>query len=140
MDFHILTSSGVAERLHYACRLTEKAWRQGCRVYLRAESGEQAAELDTLLWTFRDRSFVPHRLDAAGGDPEPVLVGTGDGPEAADPDVLVNLAPEPAPEPALFNRVVEITDSDPAVRDAARQRFRWYREQGYQPEHLQVRS
>ncbi|WP_290648610.1 DNA polymerase III subunit chi [Aquisalimonas sp.] len=138
VDFHILSSSDAHTRLIYACRLTDKARARNHRVYLRVADEALASELDALLWTFRDRSFVPHAIDAPGAADEAVLIGTGDAPSRGEPDLLVNLAPDPVAAPERFRRIVEVGDDDQAVRQAARNRFRWYRERGIEPEHRTV--
>ncbi|SEO59915.1 DNA polymerase III subunit chi [Aquisalimonas asiatica] len=138
VDFHILDSDDARARLVYACRLTDKARERGHRVFLRVDDDGTAQTLDELLWTFRDRSFIPHAIDGPGAPDEPVLIGTGDAPSHGTGDLLVNLAGKPVAEPKAFQRIVEIGDNDPDVRRSARQRFRWYRDQGIEPEHRKV--
>ena len=137
--FHILDGSGDHERLVYTCRVAEKAFQRGHRVHLRVADEAMAGELDQLLWTFRDRSFVPHaRIDEPGNELEPVMIGIGDvAPDGAS-DVLVNLAPEAWSQPESFERIVEIGNNDPQVLRNARCRYRWYRERGLEPEHHTV--
>ena len=55
-------------RLVTACRLAEKACDQGLRVAVRTAGPAQTAELDDLMWTFSDRSFVPHGVWPAEPD------------------------------------------------------------------------
>lgn len=138
VDFHILDSADEQTRRVYACRVVEKARERGHRVYLRVADDTAARELDNLLWTFRDRSFLPHAVDAPGQADEPVLIGIGDIPSRGTPDVLVNLADAAPAEPGQYRRIVEIGDNQDQVLRAARQRFRAYREQGITPEHRNV--
>lgn len=138
VDFHILASADPQTRMTYACRVVEKAFQRGHRIYLRVDDDATAASMDNLLWTFRDRSFIPHAVDGPGMPDEPVVIGTGDAPSRGEPDVLINLAPEAAAEPERFRRIVEIGDNQADVLRAARQRFRQYRERGLEPEHRTV--
>lgn len=138
VDFHILATSDRQARLVYACRLTDKARERGHCVFLRVADDDTAQTLDKLLWTFRDRSFIPHAIDGPGAPDEPVLIGTGNAPSRGEADLLVNLADDPVATPDVFQRIIEIGDSDPDVRHSARQRYRWYREQGIEPEHRNV--
>ena len=62
IDFYLPGAGARDNRFGLACRLADKAYHQGRRVYLHAASAEQARHLDRLLWTFRDQSFVPHGL------------------------------------------------------------------------------
>lgn len=128
VDFYILADSAPQQRLHFACRLVEKAFKLGHRVYLHAPDEDAAQALDTLLWQFQSTSFVPHAL--AGDDADtPVLIGCRAG--AADGrDVLINTALAVPPEFARFARLTEIVVQEPAVLHATRNAWRFYQEQG----------
>ena len=60
VDFYILPSADPSARLDFACKLTEKAWRMGHRIYLHCSDAAQREELDARLWAFKGESFVPH--------------------------------------------------------------------------------
>jgi hypothetical protein len=60
VDFYLLSDSEPRAALKTACRLAEKAYDQGLKVVVRTDSSAATAQLDDLLWTFSDRSFVPH--------------------------------------------------------------------------------
>jgi DNA polymerase-3 subunit chi len=55
--------------------LVEKSLARGWRALVRTDSAERSDMLDTLLWTYDDRSFLPH-AQAGDGDPnrQPVLI------------------------------------------------------------------
>ncbi len=134
IDFYIVSdeSPDAAQRL--ACRLTEKVWRMGNRIYVHTDSPEATERLDRLMWTYRQDSFLPHGPIRANKDPEealPVLIGhEADGPETCG-DVLINLAGRVPDFYTRFKRVAEIvTQNDDADRAAGRERFRYYREHG----------
>ena len=134
VDFYLLGSGGERREL-FACRLVEKAWRLGHRVYLLAPDPATAAELDELLWTFSQGSFVPHGLHAGeppANDDQPVLIGHGEPPAGFD-DVLVSLAGEVPAWFSRFARVAELVGSDEPAKIQARERFRFYREHGAAP-------
>lgn len=133
IDFYILSDESPDACARLSCRLAEKAWKAGHTVYIHAGSAAQAAELDDLLWTFRDGSFVPHaRLDERHDPPPPVLIGSTD-PQDIAADVLINLAAEVPAFFTRFDRIAEIVDPAAAGRQAGRARFRHYREHGYEP-------
>jgi DNA polymerase-3 subunit chi len=133
IDFYVLPGQELNGRLSLACRLAEKAYGLGYRVYLHAASPEQARQLDDRLWTFRQGSFVPHTLcPPAEGDASPVLIGSEETPPPAA-GVLINLSDT---VPAFFERyerVAELVDQQPSVLAKSRERFRFYRNQGYEP-------
>ena len=59
--------------------LLEKTLERGWKAVVEVGSSERAGVLDTLLWTYRDDSFLPHGRAGETGDPlQPVLITTGD--------------------------------------------------------------
>lgn len=140
--FYTLKEAGGTTRLRQACVLAEQAYLAGERVLVWLDGAAELARLDDLLWSFGDRSFVPHEL--LGTDPAaaeaPVLLHAGAIPDdaAAALPTLVTLRTEPQPETLRFARVIEILDADPDCRNAGRARFRWYRDQGATPQHFEV--
>jgi DNA polymerase-3 subunit chi len=155
IDFYVLAGDGDNGRAQLACRLAEKAYQGGHRVYLHAASDDQANQLNELLWTFKQGSFVPHNLHPApAGDISPVLVGHGEaagavealsavpGPAAetassAKPQpgpVLINLSETIPPFFEQFERVIEVVDQNPDTLRACRAKFRDFRDRGFPPQ------
>jgi len=140
VDFYILEAAEPASRLHFACRLTEKAYGMSTGVYAHTETPAEARRLDDMLWTFRQGSFVPHQLltnDTGDGSEEnvraPVSIGSGSENESKG-DLLINLTDD-LPEFATgFRRVAEIISGSEAAQEAGRERFRQYRAMGLEPE------
>lgn len=134
VDFYVLPGSDDGARLKFACRLAEKAWAKRHRVRVQLEPGEIDA-FDQMLWTFSDRSFVPHRRagvpdDAPVGAPPAVVIADNADPDAADGDVLINLAGIQEPAPDRWARIAEVVDADAKRRQGGRERYRAYRERG----------
>ena len=133
IDFYVLSSRTPDGRLLLACRLVEKAYGLGHKVYIYTDSAEQARYLDDLLWTFRQGSFVPHTLyPPPEGDSSPVLIGWGEAPET-QAEVLINLTHEVPAFFERFQRVAELVDQNPQTLAKSRERFRFYRDKGYEP-------
>ena len=127
IDFYL----DAHERLQIACRLAAKAVAQNLRVLVYAPDGEMATAIDRLMWTTPAIGFVPHvmaehRLAAE----TPVVIVRGDA-EALHDDVLVNLSREWPPSFARFQRLIEIVTRDEDEKQAARERYRFYRDRGY---------
>ena len=130
VDFYIVSRPEPAAPLSTACRIADKAFRLGHRVFINAESPEQALELDRLLWTFRDDSFVPHCRAGPGSDPaDPVRIGCGGVPDTPF-DVLINLGTDVPLGAEDSARIAEIVGADPQSRAAGRRRYRHYRDAG----------
>ncbi|MFZ5620182.1 MAG: DNA polymerase III subunit chi [Pseudomonadota bacterium] len=137
VDFYILPDADPAQRPLLACRLAEKACGQGLKVYVHTATEGEALHLDELLWTFRDGSFLPHAI-AKGTDPDstesesvPVLVGHDHEP-STHTDVLINLGAEVPRFFGRFERVAELVDQRPEQLALSRERYRFYRERGYE--------
>lgn len=128
IDFYIL-HEGSRERI--ACRLIEKIYSQGKRIYVHTESEQQATQLDELLWTFRDGSFIPHERYQPGNATEsPIQIGTHQAPET-DSEVLINLTADVPLFFSHFLRVAELVAPNDTDRAQGRARFRFYRDRGY---------
>lgn len=130
VDFYVLSDTGQSVEV-LACKLAEKAYGMGHKVFLHVDGPERASRMDDLLWTFRQGSFVPHEIYSPNEPPQTqVVVGHDPEPEV-EPDVLINLAGEVPLFFSRFERVAEIVGPDPDARQASRERFRFYRERGY---------
>jgi DNA polymerase III subunit chi len=143
--FHTLGDAGGPARLKQACALIEKSFRDGERVLVWLDDAAALTQFDNLLWTFADRSFVPHEPLAA--DPAaceaPVQLFAGaelPASAAAHFTTLVTLREQPSKAALDFNTVIEVVDADPAIRAAGRERFRFYRAHGATPQHLEVKK
>ena len=131
IDFYLLEHSAEGGKDATVCKLTDKAFKLGHRVYILAASREEAQRLDRLLWTFSDGSFIPHGLSTEQTDADlPVLIGDGE-PSATHEDVLISLTAEVPEYFSRFQRVAEVVDASDATKHLARERFRFYRDRGY---------
>ena len=130
VDFYLLGSSLVQQRLEFACRLTEKAWRLGRQVYLHMADSTVAREFDQLLWQFRSDAFVPHRLIGADGPAAPVLIGWQGDSVPEHNDLLINLSSDVPHFFNRFQRTAEIVIRAPDFLQASRRHWRTYQQHG----------
>ncbi len=131
VDFYVLDDNARLDDATLTCRLCAKAFEQGQRLFVYAADGDDARHLDELLWVFSDTAFVPHALaDTDEAAAAPVLIGAGD-PPAEHLELMINRR---HPVPGVFSRFERVIEIVPAGdgRDAARERFRFYRERGYE--------
>ncbi len=132
VDFYVLKTSDPKARAVTACRLAEKACGQGLKVYVHTESENDSQQLDELMWTFRAGSFLPHAIHTAvQGDTPPVLIGHDHEP-TSHTDVLINLGAEIPLFFGRFQRVAEVVDQRAELLAQSRERFRFYRDRGYE--------
>lgn len=122
----------VDDKMRVASRLSAKAVARGMRVVVYCADPEAANRLDRMLWTTPSTGFVPH---CAADDPlapeTPVIIDCR-GENLVHDEVLVNLRDEQPPFFSRFQRLVEIVSRDDADRASARERFRFYRDRGYE--------
>jgi DNA polymerase-3 subunit chi len=140
IDFYVTDTTAPRDRLRTACRVVEKAYLAGHTVLVWHTDVGELREVDELLWTFGDGSFVPHEaITPEGFASAPVLLTSGELPEVGI-DVLVNLAPEVPGCATQAHRIAEFIDADPDRRSAGRARFRVYKDRGLSPTTHNLRS
>lgn len=130
IDFYLLDNPDLSAAMRYTCRLANKGYRLGKRIFIRVEDPAQAQQLDALLWTYSDLSFIPHRVydettDGNADTREPVLIGIIE-PQAGQQMLLINLADSLPGRYAGYEQVKEIVWKDENCLNAARERYRQY--------------
>ncbi|EHL29680.1 DNA polymerase III subunit chi [Legionella drancourtii] len=130
VDFYLLESDQNQARWLVACRLLEKAYARGHRVYVFCNHQQDAELLDELLWTFKEDSFIPHNLQGEGPEPPPpIQIGYGNEPRGFN-DILLNLTNHIPPFYAKFKRVMELVANIEAEKEQSRANYREYRAKG----------
>ena len=127
IDFYF----NAADRYQVACRLAGKAFAQKKRMLIYAPEADAASRLDKMLWTWQAIGFVPHCMlhDSLAAE-TPILIASDDeSPERCE--LLLNLSTQQPPHFERFERLLEVVAADEEERQAARDRYRFYRERGY---------
>lgn len=121
----------VEHKLQTVCVIATKAVARGMRVMIFTPDKTASAKLGDLMWTHPPIGFVPH---CAPSDPlsavTPVIIDH-DGAIPLHDELLLNLRAECPPFFARFARLVEIVGHDETDKLQARDRFRFYRDRGY---------
>lgn len=132
VDFYLLGSDQPDARGLIACRLLEKAYIRGHRIYVHCSNQHDAELLDDLLWTFKDDSFIPHNLQGEGPEPPPpVQIGYGKEPRGFN-DILLNLAAEIPVFHNRFKRIMELVSNREEEKEQSRIHYKEYRAKGYE--------
>ena len=129
VDFYVLREPGQAARSVFACKLAEKAYRLDNAVHIHVDDASAMREIDELLWTFRDGSFVPHHCLGDSELDSPVTIGCDAA--AGDRQLLINLSSELPDFAADYERIAEVVSADEDSKQTSRERFSRYREQGH---------
>lgn len=128
VDFHF----NAPDKLDYACRLIRKIYRGGHQALVWSDDEKALQAFDRLLWSFSQHEFIPHVMHT---DPlaaqTPIVLGAG-AVEIERHDVIVNLGNEPPPIFGRFERLIEVITRQESDRIAGRDRWRFYRDRGYQ--------
>ncbi|MFV1993156.1 MAG: DNA polymerase III subunit chi [Acidiferrobacterales bacterium] len=136
IDFYLLDDNGLADdgtgKSRFACRLTQKVFSQGYKIFIYADDQSLISKMDNLLWTFQPGSFLPHGINE-NKTTEPIVLGDAEPPETIH-DVLINLASTSPDFFSSFDRVAEIVGSSESEKLGARERYRFYRDRGYELE------
>jgi DNA polymerase III subunit chi len=132
----------VPDRLDAAAKIIAKAHAAHGSVRVLTPDAATTEALDRRLWLLPPTSFLPHcTLDSPLAEETPIWIGhllEHSGPAA----VLVNLHPSPPPFFSRFERLAEIVGTDAADAAAGRERWKFYRERGYEmrPHNLSARD
>ena len=128
IDFY----TNVTDKLGTACRIVAKAYGLKHRVVVYCADAESAQKIDRLLWTTPATGFVPH---CAASSPlaalTPVII-EHDGAEPLHDELLLNLRNEWPAFFSRFERLIEIVSVDDEDRQHARERYKFYRDRGYE--------
>ena len=120
------------DKLQVACRLSAKAAQQRLRVLIYTADESQAHRIDKMLWTWQATGFLPHCMTRNALAAETPVLITHDPEDTPHDEVLLNLHFEWPPAFSRFRRLLEIVGRDDQDREAARARFRFYRDRGYE--------
>ena len=128
----ILFYTQVEDKMRTACQLSAKALSRSMRVMILTSSAEVTERLSRMLWSAPSIGFFPHcRASDRLAPRTPIIVDHATDPLIHD-EVLINLCDEMPEFFSRFQRVIEIVSTDATDRDAARARFRYYRDRGYE--------
>ena len=136
VDFY----TGSTDKLRTACQLSHKAMQSGMRTAISLPDAATSAALDRLLWHYPATAFIPHcHSDAEGADQMPVVLSHGSD-KFPHHDLLISLQNECLPYFSRFERVIEIIGNDAEDSRMGRERFKFYRDRGYELRHIDLTS
>ena len=137
VSFYVGNSQSLQARLRLACKLVEKAHMQALNTYIHLDSPNTCQQLDELIWTYSDLSFIPHNRAPHKEDGVRVQLGYDHEP-MEECDFLINLSNEIPEFFPRFARLAEILDQEETILDAGRKRYKFYRDRGYNMDYHQL--
>ncbi|RDH84893.1 MAG: hypothetical protein DIZ80_05355 [endosymbiont of Galathealinum brachiosum] len=142
VDFYILPDDQSDSLQKYACKLAESHWQSGKRVLIQTDSVDESKSVDTLLWSIRNDSFIPHGIATLepSDQQQPILISHQ---KINDQNFqsIINLSSRPADltkENELS--IEEILNQNEQRKQSGRQNYKTYRESGYTLEHHTLES
>jgi DNA polymerase-3 subunit chi len=135
VDFY----TGSEDKLRTACQLSQKAMQNGLRVLLHVPDEAMASQLDKLLWHFPPTAFMPHcRSHETEAAAMPVVIGCDE--TFPHSELLISLHNECLPFFSRFERVIEIVGLDDGDAKLGRDRYKFYKDRGYEMRHFDLRQ
>jgi DNA polymerase-3 subunit chi len=122
------------------CDLTEKFYNQGKRILIIAEPEKAAVELDNMLWTWKQSSFIPHEYlsELKTSMDEPVMI-TQSIAENKSYDVLIQVTPAPDDIRRQFALVVDFAEKyDINALERSRERYRKLQQENIELKSMQA--
>lgn len=126
----------VADKQQTVADLVQSALIKRRQVMLFAADEKMASDVSVSLWQNKPESFLPHvQLNHLFAPVTPVVIGLQGSdlaPDLMQDDMLINLTVK---EPSFFSRftqLVELVSDVEQDKLAARARFKFYRDRGYE--------
>jgi len=134
IDFY----TGSSDKLRTACQLSHKAMQKGVRTSISLPDAPSCDALDKLLWHYPATAFIPHcRSDAEEAADMPVVLNSGSD-KFPHHDLLISLHSECVPFFSRFERVIEIVSTDAEDSRLGRERYKFYKDRGYELRHIDL--
>ena len=128
----------VPDKLAKTAELCEKAVAKSRQLTVFTQDQAMNSALQQQLWQHSASSFLPSSLaDEAASQFSPIVLATN-GERLLQDDVLINLQTQHPPFFSRFRHLVELVGTDEADKVAARARFRFYRDRGYEVKSIDV--
>lgn len=128
IDFYF----NVQDKFHQVAELAHHALSRQRRLFIYTTGAPAAAALESILWSHPPTGFLPHCRSDHALAPETPIVIDWQGQNLTHDDVLINLTPS---HPLFFSRfkgLIEVVGLEEEDRNEARDRFRFYRDRGYE--------
>ena len=122
----------VPDKLVKAAELCEKAVAKGRQLTIFSQNDAMSKAMQQKLWLQSATSFLPSHLAEEAHSKFSPIVLDATGENLIQDDILINLQAEHPPFFSRFRHLVELVGIEEADKAAARARFRFYRDRGYE--------
>ncbi|VFP87592.1 DNA polymerase III subunit chi [Candidatus Erwinia haradaeae] len=126
----------------FICSLVYQKWHdEDRRIVIACENKTQAIALDNALWKSLPYSFIPHNIaDEGPKHGAPVELTWSDACSNKTYDVVINLLTQCSDYILSFFEVIDFVPLAESCKQFARERYKQYRQQGFQLHTVQLSS
>jgi DNA polymerase III subunit chi len=127
--FHV----NAPDKLDYACRLLRATQKKSAQVLVLGQI-DALKSLSAKLWALSPTEFLPHCLADASAEViahSPIVLSAELPKNAAESQVLLNIGAVLPTGFERFERLIELVGQDAADLQAARTRWKHYKDRGY---------
>ena len=132
----VIFYSNLADKQITLQNLVQQALEKRHLVTILTESEQAASQVNSGLWRHDVCSFIPNVLASHALAAEtPVLIDWQEKTLFQD-DILINLTQQQPASFSRFRELIELVGNDENDKTAARQRYKFYRDRGYEIKHF----
>ena len=128
VDFYVYELSDYQFYQRLVCNLVEEAYIQENNILLLCENEQSCENLDELLWTFKDVSFIPHEKKLKNK----ILTQHIHITKKKQSLILMNLTYSFPDSFETYDRVIEMSGYDENTRQKARLNFKRYKTMNFE--------
>jgi len=137
ISFYVGKTNTLRGRLLLACRLVEKARECNLHVHIHTDGFNTTKQMDELLWTWKETSFIPHTTQITDDTQEAVTIANDHEP-INNCDYLINLSNQRPDFFSRYKKMAEIIDQTETILTAGRERYSFYKNRGYTLKYYQL--
>ncbi|MFV1921925.1 MAG: DNA polymerase III subunit chi [Methylotenera sp.] len=136
----VIFYSSITDKGLALLALVQRALAKKNLVTVTVQNKAQAQTFAKVLWEHDKTSFLPNvHIDAQIAKQTPVVFDWQQN-ELCHDDILINLSQKQLTVFSRFRQLIELVGMDDLDKEQARQRFRFYRDRGYQIKHFEEKD
>ncbi len=124
------------------CKIIKKYYLSGCKILVHIDEMEIMKNLDTMLWTFEQTSFIPHSTDKQiDVCPDVLLCNYNDAKTSINNNsynIFFNLTSDMINLDKFDKTVLEVVDTNKANKDLARRKYLYYKNNNIMVKHINL--
>ena len=122
----------VPDKLAKVTELCDKAVAKGRQLTVFTQDDGMSNLLQQRLWQYSATSFLPSAQPGHDASQDVSIILDAEGSNLVHDDILINLKIEHPPFFSRFRHLIELVGLDEDDKVAARSRYKFYRDRGYQ--------